>query len=313
MIFHFRYPFWVNSDEAWSIGFSVSQDPLKNLDLDKSGVVSYKFIDSVNRQMTRFIADPFIVIEEDMFYLFFEHQGDGNADIGLLQSQDGKNYDYCGIVLDEPFHLSFPQVFCHQGEYYMLPETKQANNVLLYKANNFPFKWNIVDTLIQGRKLEDPAILLSDNFNLISGSEIDSMTQYFFTSDSLHGKWKEHPNYVQRRGNETRAGGSFLNIKEEWYLPLQNNSKGYGSGISLYKLSIGKKLELEEVSNMYLGPAPSIPWFANGMHHLDIKKVEDEYYFVYDGKMKRSNRKSYNYKASLKYNFHDLKNFLFGN
>ena len=73
MIFHFRYPFWVNSDEAWSIGFSVSQDPFENLDLDKSGVVSYKFIDSVNRQTTQFIADPFVAIEEDMFYIFFEY------------------------------------------------------------------------------------------------------------------------------------------------------------------------------------------------------------------------------------------------
>ena len=304
----------VNSDEAWSIGFALSKNPLESINLQRADIVSFKEIDSLGAGNTRFIADPFLIVKNDVFYIFFEHQGEGDADIGLLISVDGEQFNYEGIVLNEPFHLSFPQVFQNNGEYYMVPESKQANNVLLYQANNFPFGWKVIDTLIRDRKLEDPALLLSDSLNIISASEIGSLTQYLFTSDSLRGDWNEHPAYEKRRGNETRAGGGFFQTNGEWYLPLQNNSSGYGTGVSLYKLlQRGKKLHFEEVSDMHLGPTSFIPWFGTGMHHLDIEHLGNNYYSVFDGKKKMSEEKVYSYRASIKYNLFDLYNFLFGN
>lgn len=214
-------------------------------------------------------------------------------------------YEYEGIVLNEPYHLSFPQVFKHKGQFYMLPETKQSNHVVLFKAKNFPFEWEISDTLIYNRKLEDPAILLSTDLNIISASEVSTLSQYVFTSDSLTGEWKEYLNYDIRRGNETRAGGIFFQVEDDWYLPLQNNEMGYGTGLWIFKIvNIGNKLSFTEVSNKHLGSTESISWFGTGMHHLSINKMGDNsFYVVYDGKKKNSNEKVWNYKASVKYNF----------
>src|SRR5690606_31614732 len=109
------------------------------------------------------------------------------------------------------FHLSFPQVFKYKGEFYMLPETKQAGHLLLYKAENFPFNWKINDTLIKNVAIQDPAILISDSIYLISG-RTENLTQYVFTSDSLNGKWIIDERFTLRKGDETRAAGNFFNI-----------------------------------------------------------------------------------------------------
>lgn len=310
VIFHLRYPFLVNENEAWSIGYGEVENPTQKFVVGASNIIDYKSIDFVTEYKTEFLADPFLVIENDIFYIFFEHKGKGNADIALLTSRDGKAYQYKGIVLDEPFHLSFPQVFKYRGEFYMLPEAKQSENLILYRANNFPYDWEITDTLIHNKRLEDPALLLSDSLNIISASDVSTLTQYLYTSDSLRGNWEEHSGYNRRRGNETRAGGSFFEYDNRWFLPLQNNNKGYGTSLSLYELKGDqRKLRFEKVLPLILEPHFSIKWFETGMHHLDIEELNDGYYVVYDGKRKINDEKKYNYKASIKYNFYDIYNF----
>ena len=64
----------------------------------------------------------------------------GHGDIGLAVSDDGINWSYKQIVLDEPFHMSYPYVFKWQEDFYMIPESQEANSVRLYRALDFPTK-----------------------------------------------------------------------------------------------------------------------------------------------------------------------------
>ncbi len=153
----------------------------------------------------------------------------------------------------------------------MLPETKGANQVLLYKAENFPTTWKIEDTLIKDRALKDPSLLLSEDLNLIVAVD-DDLKQYMFSADSLNGKWEEVEGFTPRWGNESRPGGRFIPIAEDWYLPLQNHSRGYGTGISLYKLAKNAKgFEFILAEKLVLKPFEEISWFERGMHHLDVQ------------------------------------------
>jgi len=308
LIFNARYPFVNPRVGNWSVGFHNAERIFPEVDINLGGIISYQYINSVTPDEIDYIADPFFIKEIDTFFLFVELKGEGNANIALLTSTDGKNYDYKGIVLDEPFHLSYPQVFKYQNELYMLPETVGANNVILYKAENFPYDWVVIDTLIDNIRLKDPTLLLSDEINLIVGVD-DNLKQYIFTADSLTGQWKEHNEYKQRWGNETRPGGRFFKIAGEWYLPLQNRSLGYGTGISLYKLRNRKdRLEFELAERMYLGPQKEIQWFNRGMHHLDVQQLDNEYYMVYDGD-RNYGEKEFQYKRTIKFNLIDLYNY----
>src|SRR5690606_5384936 len=129
-----RYVFFSVKGEGWSIGTNsisnfFSEDPVKN-----SKIFSLKWLDQQTEGNSQFLADPFLFIENDVHYIFFEHQAEGNANIGLIVSLDGISYSYEGNVLDEEFHLSFPQVFKYREDFYMLPESKQAGSILLYKS-----------------------------------------------------------------------------------------------------------------------------------------------------------------------------------
>lgn len=309
IVFNYRYPFITPSVGNWSVGFSESVEVFPAINLDANNLITYQYIDSITPEKHHYIADPFFVKEENVFYLFVELKSDDNANIALLTSLDGKNYEYKGIVLDEEFHLSYPQVFKHKGELYMLPETTGINQVLLYKANNFPYEWVIADTLIKNRSMKDPSLLLSDNLNLIVTVD-ENLKQFIYKADSLSGTWKEAKNYKQRYGNETRPGGRFFKVDETWYLPIQNRELGYGTGISLYKLErFNDYFEFKLANKLYLGPQSNIKWFNRGMHHLDIQKIGDEYYMVYDGDRNLNGKKEFQYKRTIKFNLIDIYNF----
>ncbi|CAL65561.1 glucosamine inositolphosphorylceramide transferase family protein [Christiangramia forsetii] len=308
VIFNYRYPFIVPASNGWSIGFRAIDDPLQKITPSQNNLISHDSLNRITKFQTRFLADPFLIYENGIYYIFFEHQLEqGPAKIGLLQSNDGLNYIYKGNVIDENFHLSFPQIFKYGKNYYILPESAAINQVILYKAVNFPFEWKVSDTLIKNVKLKDPAILLSDTLNLITGID-DNWNQQVFKADSLFGNWRRDKAFRSKKGNEIRPGGSFFSVGKEWYLPFQNNQEGYGTGVSLYKL---KKNKFEKIISRQLYKSESIEWFGRGMHHLNVNNLNEEYYLVYDGDEIKPGKKNLTWISSIKYNLYDLHNFVF--
>ena len=292
----------------WSVGYSFRDSVLKKPNFVPGNIITYPEIDSILGKEGHYIADPFFIKEKDTFYLFVELKGEREADIALFTSPDGLDYKYKGIVLDESFHLSFPQVFRHKNEFYMLPETSQTENVILYKASNFPYSWKKTDTLIKNRKLKDPAILLSEGLNLIVSVD-DHMQQFMFTADSLNGTWKEAENYNGSLGNETRPGGRFFELNGNYYLPVQDRKYGYGSAISIFKIvNENDRLELIREKKEYLDPQRNIKWFNRGMHQLDIQKLDNRYYMVYDGDYNKTGETYFQFKRTVKFIYSDIYN-----
>jgi hypothetical protein len=309
-ILHYRVPFFKPVGGPWSIGFGFSSTYPDKIDFKKNKIYSFeqvkKHIDS-----TQFIADPFFIKEKDSFYIFFEHKKVKNyhAVIGLLTSKDGYEYQYKGTVLKERFHLSYPQVFKHKNEFYMLPESQGANHVLLYKAHNFPFGWKVCDTLIANIRLKDPTIYLSDTLNILVGSNKDFKMQ-MYQSNHLQGNWALHSRPVVMEGSESRPGGRIFADSNGLMLPVQSFHKGYGSGLSIYRLKFKNKLyDVKKEKHLLLQSQKNIKEFTAGMHHLDIQKIEDKYYCVYDGNQLQHNEKIFNYKSPLLLNYLDCKDW----
>ncbi|MBK9224686.1 MAG: hypothetical protein IPO23_08770 [Flavobacterium sp.] len=49
------------------------------------------------------------------------------------------------------------------------------------------------------------------------------------------------------------------------------------------------------------------------MHHFDIQKIGDTYYYVYDGNRLENTEKIWNIKGALKMNYCDFKNWWYQN
>src|SRR5262249_59999319 len=73
-----------------------------------------------------FVADPFCHTAGGAHVLFFEiwNRADGRGEIACADSSDLTTWRYGGVVLREPFHLSYPCVFADGGDIFMIPETR---------------------------------------------------------------------------------------------------------------------------------------------------------------------------------------------
>lgn len=306
-----RTPFLINVSGPWSIGFGFSKNYPDSIPISRNKIFSFEKL-NIDNDATQFIADPFFIKEKDTFYIFFEHKLKNihPAKIGMLSSTDGLNYTYKGTVLKEKFHLSYPQVFKYKEEFYMVPESQAAKNVLLYKAEKFPYQWKVCDTLLPNIKLKDPTLFLSDTLNVLVGVG-DNLKMQLYTAESLFGKWKLHKNPNPLIGSESRPGGRFYNSKTGLILPVQNSSQGYGYGVSLYQFNFKKsEYKVEKVNNLILKRQKSIPEFNAGMHQLDIQDVDGQIYYVYDGNKLIDDTKKLNIIGALKMNYLDFKQWL---
>jgi hypothetical protein len=310
-IINYRTPFFQQDGGGWSIGYGESAGYPEKITVDNNSIYSIEKLKAQN-DSTVFLADPFFVKEKDTFYLFFEHKKNKpNADVGLFTSVDGKKYQYRGTVLTQKFHLSYPQVFKYKNDFYMVPESKQANGVLLYKAHHFPFDWRICDTLIADVALVDPSIYLSDSLNILVATDYEK-NMYLYQADSLFGKWKLHQKPIALIGTEARAGGRFFADKKGLVLPVQNCTKGYGYGVSLYRFSFHDgSYEVKREQPFYLEANDNIAAFNAGMHHLDMQRIDaNHYYYIYDGNRLKSNSKYLNIRGPLKWSYLDFKNWI---
>lgn len=311
LLINYRTPFFQQDAGGWSIGFGESKDYPKGINVKENAIYSIEKLKAQN-DSTVFLADPFFVKEKDTFYLFFEHKKNKtNGDVGLLTSIDGKNYQYRGTVLTQKFHLSYPQVFKYKNNFYMVPESKHANAVLLYKAYHFPYDWRICDTLLSNVRLKDPSIYVSDSLNIMVASD-DKLNLYMYEADSLFGKWKLHKKPIALMGTEARAGGRFFADKKGLILPVQNCTNGYGYGLSLCRFSFKEgSYTAKRESPFFLKANKEIKEFNAGMHQLDIQLLgANHYYYVYDGNRLNSNSKKINVWGPLKWTFIDFKNWI---
>jgi hypothetical protein len=267
----------------WSIGFQTSAKPF---DVDPLAADVY----SRNEfpQGTAGVADPFLFRHDNAIYLFYELIVESSAQAKIaVSSYNEKNqaWDFLAIVLDEPFHLSYPYVFRSGTEIYMIPETKQAQSVRLYRAVDFPARWELERTLIYDKKYVDSSIVYWQGYFYLFASRKRNLYLYF--SESLDGEWQLHPGSPLRRWNYARCGGRILEHEGRLYRFAQEQAKGYAMGVRRYQileLSTTKYKERPADKGLFVEPCGE-SWAQRGMHHVDMLQLDDgSYLSVFDGK-----------------------------
>ena len=195
------------------------------------------------RHRKLFCADPFLFRHSGANYLFYETvDAYEKGKLGCLKEVDGKWIDQ-GIVLEEPWHLSYPQVFEEGGKVYMLPEACDfgKGGVHLYEAVEFPMKWKRVATLID-RPFADSTILKYDGHWYMACYTIPPKeTAELWHADSLFGPWTRHPQWrnINQSNRLRRCGGSFIRRGDVLYRVAQDcNGPLYGK--RLFKVRVEK-------------------------------------------------------------------------
>jgi len=224
-------------DRVWAIGWRFDQSTSL---LDKREAV----FQVLSGGPTGYLADPFPFRHEGQDFIFVEQYlyAKNRGCIAVVTLDRNGCTGAPRIVLEEPHHLSYPFVFAHDGQIWMIPESGSARNVSLYRAVAFPYRWEREACLIEGIEGYDVTPLPHENGfwffvspRLWKSSSWDVLALYH--ADSLKGAWTPHavsPALIDAR--LSRPAGAFIRQEGRLLRPAQDCSCGYGGAVTFCRV-----------------------------------------------------------------------------
>jgi hypothetical protein len=271
------------NEPIWSIGIYTGESPFRLGPAPGSNNPVLTLSDVTDVSAT-FIADPFMLKVDSTWHMFFEVMNwrRNYGEIGHAVSKDCLCWAYQGIVLSEPFHMSYPYVFHWLDEYYMIPETFQAGGVRLYKAVNFPTHWRCIATLLEGPYLVDASVFSHEGrwwMFVDTSREMTHDTLRLYHADALPGPWVEHCRSPVRQKDPylSRPAGRVLVVNDRLFRFAQSSLPYYGTDVRSLQvddLTTTTYHEREVLQSPVL-KARGSGWNACGMHHIDTHLQAD--------------------------------------
>ncbi len=223
-----------------------------------------------------FLADPFLINVSEGVFCFAEEyvEEHGKGVISAFSISDDDVPKKLGVVLEESFHLSYPYVFRDRDDIYMIPEASRSGAIRLYKATDFPLKWEFVCPLIQNIRAVDTVVFKRDErwymlTNFCSAGLGDNTSElHLFTSDDLlSGEWipsKQNP--VIFDSLRARNGGFFEQDGKLYRVNQIQGKAHYGKGCSINEIVQIDNNVYEEIEILTILPEffPSI----QSTHHF---------------------------------------------
>jgi len=222
-------------------------------------------------------ADPFILHHEGRAFLFFEDfpHRTGTGHISWMELDESLHPKAMGVALEEPFHLSFPNVFAHDGDYYMVPESRAARQVRLYRCLEFPARWEFHSVMLEATSAADTTLLQHEGLWWLFTSSSSAWATadhglFIYFSASLFGPWTPHPcNPVTQDVDTTRPAGRVFHSNGRLIRPAQISTE-YGWGVSLLEITKLNERAFEErrIDRIEPGWKPGI----HGVHSFNISQ-----------------------------------------
>ena len=273
--------------QIWSIGIFSGPTLSELAPVQEAAAISARDVTDVT---ALFVADPFMLRVNNSWHMFFEvyNAPADKGEIGLATSKDGVKWEYRKIVLREPFHLSYPYVFCVGQNYYMIPETYQAGTIRLYRAESFPSRWSYLGPLLQGFWVDSSTFFFEGRWWIFtSPAAQESQTLELFSADDISGPWQRHPMspLISSNNHIARGGGRVILLDGKPVRFTQDCFPFYGTSVRAFEVSAlttstYKERELE--FSPILSAGDDI-WHREGMHHIDPHFVEGRWLACVDG------------------------------
>jgi hypothetical protein len=192
-------------------------------------------------------ADPFLFEHGGRHHLFCEEMPLGATRAVISHAElhlDGTAADPPIPVLARPYHLSYPFVFAHEGEVFLIPETSAAGRVELYRAVGFPNTWRREAILLDDLDAADATIFSHGDrlwlFAAVAAADASSLDElHLFWADTPRGPWHAHPrNPVVSDVRCARPAGAVQQWGSRLVRPGQDGSRRYGGAISFREIDV---------------------------------------------------------------------------
>ena len=129
-------------------------------------------------------ADPLLYDFSGDVYLYMEafDRKQKKGCIACSKISNGK-IETPRVIIEEPYHMSFPMIFEMKNEVYMIPETEAGGTINIYINSGNPYEWrllqriktniSIVDSVVYSSK-DDTVSIIASTFDL----ENPKLTKY---------------------------------------------------------------------------------------------------------------------------------------
>ncbi|MFH1913877.1 MAG: hypothetical protein ABIK45_06355 [Pseudomonadota bacterium] len=189
----------------------------------------------------RFWADPFPIEHKERHYVFFEEclKSTGKGRICVAEIHEA-GLGTPTVALQEPHHLSYPFLWQEADTLYMLPESSEVRQIVLYRCRAFPHAWEKERVLLEGIAAKDPTLVRHEGllwlfFMVPSPNKADQL--YVYYADSLQGPWREHKrNPVLVDCERARPGGHFFRQGNSLFRVSQDCSSSYGQAVVICRV-----------------------------------------------------------------------------
>lgn len=223
-------------------------------------------------------ADPFLLEHDGECYLFYEAYANGatKAHIAVGRIVDDR-LERLGVALERDHHLSYPFVFHHEGELFMMPETHQARRLEIWRCVEFPLKWELYSTALHGLSVADSILTrykdrwwLFTNLSDYHAYEDHCSELHVFEVDgpSLTRVVPHKRNPIVLGSTTARNGGRIFEKNGRLFRPSQRNENGiYGYGLNIMLVE-----QLDSESYRERCVRTILPDFKEkliGCHHFD--------------------------------------------
>ena len=265
-----RFERLLGQDSRWRLGWRSLKGP-SVLDTQAWPGEPYTWLTDDG---ARFFADPFVVEHEGGIVVLCEEFpfATGKGVISAFTIAPDGSASAPRVVLERPYHLSYPFVFRHAGALWMIPETSAKRTIELYRAERFPDRWALERVLIADVAASDATLVRHGGRSWLfatateaHGSSWDAL--HLFHADHLFGEWRAHPrNPVLIDAGAARPAGAMT--EGSLLRPAQDCRAGYGAGLTFCAVDRLDEGHYEQRVVNRLAPPPA--WGASGVHTLNI-------------------------------------------
>lgn len=205
------------------------------------GIEAYRYLPDDG---LRYYADPFLFSAREGTFLFVEEyiEATRKGIISAASFDPATGFTTPKPVLETAVHLSYPLVFAHDGQVWMIPETLQAQSIELYRAERLPDVWVHEATLLNGVDGSDATVFHDGELWWMfvatrdwRGSNWDTLS--VFHAQQLLGPWQPHDaNPVVIDSRCARPAGHVFQHGGALWRPAQDCSDGYGAGLAICRI-----------------------------------------------------------------------------
>ncbi|MCM1125564.1 MAG: hypothetical protein NC429_03755 [Lachnospiraceae bacterium] len=212
----------------------------------------------IKNNVNSWCADPFLFQYKEDTYIFAEMWINiKRKGVIAFSKWDGKKFTKWVPVIEESYHLSYPNIFMINEEIFICPESSQVQEIYLYKAVDFPYIWEKQNSILSNDKYVDTTFFGYENniygftYRLLEDKRNKNGQLLLFKVENGKAVFLED-NPVSEDDSVARPGGKCIERDNMKIRISQDCNGAYGKGLVFSEMSFnGEKYEERILRKVY--------------------------------------------------------------